>query len=75
MEDFKTFIFRELGSTQAGNFFYDFLNLKNDFSEKDVTIQFLEKMREYALERVSPNSVRVYLSYFIFLVKNRIRVD
>lgn len=75
MEDFKTFIFRELGNTQAGNFFYDFLNLKNDFSEKDVTIQFLEKMRKYALERVSPNSARVYLSYFIFLVKNRIRVD
>ena len=64
MEDFKTFIFRELGNTQAGNFFYDFLNLKNDFSEKDVTIQFLEKMRKYALERVSPNSARVYLSYF-----------
>lgn len=64
METFKTFIMRELEQTQAGNFFYDFLNYKLDFSESDVTVQFLERMREYALERVSPNSSRTYLSYF-----------
>lgn len=64
METFKDFITKELEQTQAGSFFYDFFNYKSDFTEKDVTIQFLDKLKEYALGRVSPNSAKTYLSYF-----------
>jgi len=61
---FKEFLLKEIEGTQAGNFFYDFFNIKNNLSEEDITIQFLEKMKEYALGRVAPNSAKTYLSYF-----------
>lgn len=64
MKSFKKFLLKEVEQTQAGNFFFDFLNYKSDVYADDVTIEFLEKLKEYCLERVSPNSARVYLGYF-----------
>lgn len=64
MMTFKEFLIADTDSTQAGTFFKDFLSYKEEINDTDVTLQFLERLKAYALGRVAPNSARVYMAYF-----------
>lgn len=64
MKTFGEYLKQQVKDTQSRAFFDDFLEYKEEVNAEDVTIEFLEKLREYCVERVSANSARVYLSYF-----------
>jgi len=64
MATFKQFLLKETERTQAGTFFFDFLSYKDEINESDITLEFLERLKAYAMGRVAPNSARVYLGYF-----------
>lgn len=64
MKTFGDYLKQQVKDTQSRAFFDDFLEYKEEVNAEDVTIEFLEKLREYCLGRVSANSARVYLTYF-----------
>lgn len=64
MKTFKQFLLKETEATQAGTFFFDFLGYKDEVTEADINLEFLERLKEYTLGRIAPNSARVYLGYF-----------
>ena len=64
MKTFGDYLIEQVAQTQSANFFQDFLQYKDEVNAEDVTIQFLDRLKEYALERVSANSAHVYLGYF-----------
>lgn len=64
MKTFKQFVIEQTELTQAGTFFKDFLSYKDEINDSDIDLQFLDRLKAYALGRVAPNSARVYLGYF-----------
>lgn len=64
MKTFKEFLIKETEGTQAGTFYKDFLTHKSVINDTDIDLEFVERLKEYALGRVSANSARVYVGYF-----------
>jgi len=64
MKTFGEFLIEQTENTQAGTFFKDFLTIKDVVNDGDITMEFVERMKDYALGRVAPNSARVYMGYF-----------
>ena len=58
------FLAEQTAATQASAFFRDFLTIKDELNDTDITLELLERLKSYTLGRVAPNSARVYLGYF-----------
>ena len=64
MKTFGEFLAEQTAATQASAFFRDFLTIKDELNDTDITLELLERLKSYTLGRVAPNSAKVYLTYF-----------
>lgn len=64
MKTFGEFLAEQTAATQASAFFRDFLTIKDELNDSDITLELLERLKSYTLGRVAPNSARVYMAYF-----------
>lgn len=64
MKTFGEFLAEQTATTQASAFFRDFLTIKDELNDYDITLELLERLKSYTLGRVAPNSAKVYMAYF-----------